>query len=151
MSERHVEVRKRVHRRPVVVFAGDTANTTHRGVDPGVLVEVVVSAEALVARRVSAKEGLVVGVDGTNMSLEVLATLEALAASRHLAGVHFAALAKIVHLLGLVGYTSTTRSLGDEPGIRIGKVSKVAVEAHALGQHCQTWRLSRNVLDLDLS
>ncbi len=146
-----VEVRQGMHRRGIVVFAGDAGAASRRGVDAGVLVEVVVSAETLVARREGAKEGLVVGVDGADVTLEVLATLEALATARHLARVDLAALAKVVHLLGLVGHTTTARTLGDEASVRVGKVGKVAVEAHALRQHRQTGSLSGDVLDVDLS
>ena len=115
------------------------------------LVEVVVSAKALVARRVRAEERLLVGVDRANMALEMFAALETLATARHLARVNFATLAEIVHLLGLVGNTTAAGALGDEAGIWVGKVSKVAVEAHALGQQGQAGSLGRHVLDLNLA
>ncbi|KAI3483994.1 hypothetical protein L1887_53008 [Cichorium endivia] len=144
-------VRHGVAGRRVKLFTCDAGDTAHRGVHAGVLVEVVVAAEALVARRVGAQEGLLVRVDGADVPLEVLAALEALAAARHLARVDLAALAEVVHLLGLVGHTASTRALGDEAGVRVGEMGKVAVQAHALGQHRQTGSLGRDVLNLDLT
>ena len=151
VSQRHVEVGYGVDRRCIVFSTSDTRDAAHGCVNASVLIKVVVSTEALVARRIRAQEGLVIRVNRADVALEMLTALEALATARHLARVDLAALAEVVHLLRLVGHTTTARSLGDEACVRVGEVSKVIVKAHALGKHGEAKRLSRDVLDLDLA
>lgn len=110
IADRHAGRRNR--RRSAGRLGSRVVFTVH-GVYASMLIEIVVTGKRL---STMASKGFLICMNASNMSLEMLASLEALATARYLASVYLATFSQITELVWVAWNSSSTTSLGNNAG-----------------------------------